>query len=64
MKFLTERKFAVMDVDHSGNLDETEFAHLLGLPPSSPVVEEIFHLFDKDGDGALGKPKIRVCGLS
>lgn len=43
-----------MDKDKSGALDETEFAHLLGLPPSSPVVEEIFHLFDRNGDGALG----------
>jgi hypothetical protein len=43
-----------MDLDNSGSLDETEFAHLLCLPPSSGDVEEIFHLFDKNGDGSLG----------
>lgn len=42
-----------MDVDHSGFLDESEFAHLLGLPPG-PTVSEIFHLLDKNGDGLLG----------
>lgn len=52
-----------MDVDKSGTLDETEFGHLLGLPPSSPVIEEIFHLFDKNGDGLLG-PKFLIPPLT
>eukprot|EP01126_Amoeba_proteus_P004140 TRINITY_DN11405_c0_g1_i6.p2 TRINITY_DN11405_c0_g1~~TRINITY_DN11405_c0_g1_i6.p2 ORF type:complete len:205 (+),score=46.61 TRINITY_DN11405_c0_g1_i6:1562-2176(+) len=39
--------------NNEGLLDEREFSSLLGLPFNSPVVQDLFHLFDKNGDGTL-----------
>jgi hypothetical protein len=45
-----------MDKDHSGTLDALEFAHALNLPFTQEVYD-LFHLFDQDESGTIGKTR-------
>jgi len=56
------KKFAAMNISKDGRLDMDGFCDYLSLP-KTPYTEDLFHLFDVDGDGTIDFNEF-VTGLS